>query len=122
MIDAAAKAMGGIDAIVGNAGIRAGWKWSIGTRPTPGRMRIDRELSTQLVCWPMAAPCRICTGKSKGAIVNGVVDVRRDAAASDRAYSPAKAALIMLTEMMAMEWAPTASAPTPSVRASCTPR
>ena len=66
VIAAAVKAMGGIDALVGNAGITA-----------PAKL-VDLDLAT----W------------------NRVFDINL------RAYSPTKAALIMLTEMMAQEWAP----------------
>jgi glucose 1-dehydrogenase len=102
VIDAAAKAMGGIDAIVGNAGITA-----------PAKLvdleveAWDRLFNINLRAnWLLAKAAHPHLRKSKGAIVNvssmsGVMPQLPTGA-----YSPAKAALIMLTEMMAMEWAP----------------
>jgi len=102
VIDAAAKAMGGIDAIVGNAGITA-----------PAKLvdleveAWDRLFNINLRAnWLLAKAAHPHLAKSKGAIVmvssmSGVMPQLPTGA-----YSPAKAALIMLTEMMAMEWAP----------------
>lgn len=101
LIAAAAKAMGGIDAIVGNAGITA-----------PARL-VDLDLATWdrvfdinlRANWLLAKAAHPHLRKSKGAIVMlasmaGVVPQLPTGA-----YSPAKAALVMLTQMMAMEWA-----------------
>lgn len=101
VIAAAAKAMGGIDAIVGNAGITA-----------PARL-VDLDLATWdrvfdinlRANWLLAKAAHPHLRKSKGAIVMlasmaGVVPQLPTGA-----YSPAKAALVMLTQMMAMEWA-----------------
>jgi len=101
VIDVAAKAMGGIDAIVGNAGITA-----------PAKLvdleveAWDRLFNINLRAnWLLAKAAHPHLSKSKGAIVmvssmSGVMPQLPTGA-----YSPAKAALIMLTEMMAMEWA-----------------
>lgn len=101
LIAAAAKSMGGIDAIVGNAGITA-----------PARL-VDLDLATWdrvfhinlRANWLLAKAAHPHLRKSKGAIVMlasmaGVVPQLPTGA-----YSPAKAALVMLTQMMAMEWA-----------------
>ena len=102
VIDAAVKAMGGIDAIVGNAGITS-----------PAKLvdleveAWDRLFNINLRAnWLLAKAAHPHLAKSKGAIVmvssmSGVMPQLPTGA-----YSPAKAALIMLTEMMAMEWAP----------------
>ena len=102
VIDAAAKAMGGIDAIVGNAGITA-----------PAKLvdleveAWDRLFNINLRAnWLLAKAAHPHLRKSRRAIVmvssmSGVMPQLPTGA-----YSPAKAALIMLTEMMAMEWAP----------------
>lgn len=102
VIAAAVKAMGGISGIVGNAGIAA-----------PGKL-VDLDVATWdrifdinlRSNWLLAKAAHPHLRKSKGAIVmmssmSGVMPQLPTGA-----YSPAKAALIMLTEMMAMEWAP----------------
>jgi NAD(P)-dependent dehydrogenase (short-subunit alcohol dehydrogenase family) len=102
VIAAAVKAMGGISGIVGNAGIAA-----------PAKL-VDLDVSTWdrifdinlRANWLLAKAAHPHLRKSKGAIVmlssmSGVMPQLPTGA-----YSPAKAALIMLTEMMAMEWAP----------------
>ena len=102
VIDAAAKAMGGIDAIVGNAGITAPASWST------SRSRHGTACSTSTCaptgCWPRP-PIRIFGNpRAPSSDVSSMSGVMPQLPTG--AYSPAKAALIMLTEMMAMEWAP----------------
>lgn len=101
VIDAAVKAMGGIDALVGNAGITA-----------PARL-VDLEVATWdrlfninlRANWLLAKAAHPHLRKSKGAIVTVASMSGVMPQIPTGAYSPAKAALIMLTEMMAMEWA-----------------
>jgi len=101
LIAAAAKAMGGIDAVVGNAGIAS-----------PAKL-VDLEVETwdRLFAvnlranWLLAKAAYPHLKKSRGAVVmmssmSGVMPQLPTGA-----YSPTKAALIMLAEMMAMEWA-----------------
>ena len=101
VIAAAVKAMGGIDGIVGNAGIAA-----------PAKL-VDLDLATWdrifdinlRANWLLAKAAHPHLRKSKGAIVmlSSMAGIMPQLPTG--AYSPAKAALIMLTEMMAMEWA-----------------
>ena len=94
--------MGGISGIVGNAGIAA-----------PARL-VDLDIATWdrifninlRANWLLAKAAHPHLKKSKGAIVmlSSMAGVMPQLPTG--AYSPAKAALIMLTEMMAMEWAP----------------
>lgn len=101
VIATAVKAMGGIDAIVGNAGIAA-----------PSKL-VDLEVATWdrlfninlRANWLLARAAHPYLRKSRGSIVmvasmSGVMPQ-----VPTGAYSPSKAALIMLAEMMAMEWA-----------------
>ena len=102
VVDAAVKAMGGIDAIVGNAGITAPAKL-VDLEVAAWDRLFDINLRAN---WLLAKAAHPHLRKSKGAIVmvssmSGVMPQLPTGA-----YSPAKAALIMLTEMMAMEWAP----------------
>ena len=102
VIAVAAKAMGGIDAIVGNAGIAA-----------PARL-VDLDLATWnrvfdinlRANWLLAKAAHPHLKRSKGSIVMLASMAGRVPQLPTGAYSPAKAALIMLTEMMAQEWAP----------------
>ncbi|MGE0579829.1 SDR family NAD(P)-dependent oxidoreductase [Reyranella sp.] len=101
VIAAAVKAMGGIDAIVGNAGITA-----------PSRL-VDLDLATWnrvfdvdlRANWLLAKAAHPHLKASRGAIVMLASMAGVMPQLPTGAYSPAKAALIMLTEMMAMEWA-----------------
>ena len=101
LIAVAAKAMGGIDAVVGNAGITA-----------PGKL-VDLDIATWdrifdvnlRANWLLGKAAHPYLAKSKGAIVMIASMAGRLPQLPTGAYSPAKAALIMLTEMMAMEWA-----------------
>jgi glucose 1-dehydrogenase len=101
VIAAAVKAMGGIDAIVGNAGITA-----------PARL-VDLDIATWdrifdidlRANWLLARAAHPHLKKSKGSIVMLASVAGVTPQLPTGAYSPAKAALIMLTEMMAMEWA-----------------
>lgn len=101
VIAAAVRAMGGIDAIVGNAGITA-----------PARL-VDLDLATWnrvfdidlRANWLLAKAAHPHLRASKGAIVMLASMAGIVPQLPTGAYSPAKAALIMLTEMMAMEWA-----------------
>jgi NAD(P)-dependent dehydrogenase (short-subunit alcohol dehydrogenase family) len=101
VIEVAANAMGGIDAIVGNAGITA-----------PSRL-VDLDLATWnrvfdidlRANWLLAKAAHPHLKASKGAIVMLASMAGVMPQLPTGAYSPAKAALIMLTEMMAMEWA-----------------
>jgi len=101
VIEVAAKAMGGIDAIVGNAGITA-----------PSRL-VDLDLAIWnrvfdidlRANWLLAKAAHPHLKASKGAIVMLASMAGVMPQLPTGAYSPAKAALIMLTEMMAMEWA-----------------
>ncbi len=102
VIAAAVKAMGGIDALVGNAGITAPAKLVDLDLATWNRV-FDINLRAN---WLLAKAAHPHLKRSKGAIVMlasmaGVVPQLPTGA-----YSPTKAALIMLTEMMAQEWAP----------------
>lgn len=101
VIDVAAKAMGGIDAIVGNAGIAAPAKLVDLDVATWDRI-FDINVRSN---WLLAKAAHPHLRKSKGAVVmvssmSGVMPQLPTGA-----YSPSKAALIMLTEMLAMEWA-----------------
>ena len=101
LIAVAAKAMGGIDAVVGNAGITA-----------PGKL-IDLDVATWdrlfdinlRANWLLGKAAHPHLARSKGAIVMLASMAGVLPQLPTGAYSPAKAALIMLTEMMAMEWA-----------------
>ncbi|HEY6980204.1 SDR family NAD(P)-dependent oxidoreductase [Reyranella sp.] len=101
LIAVAAEAMGGIDAIVGNAGITA-----------PGKL-IDLDVATWdrlfdinlRANWLLGKAAHPHLARSKGAIVMLASMAGLLPQLPTGAYSPAKAALIMLTEMMAMEWA-----------------
>ncbi|WIM10420.1 SDR family NAD(P)-dependent oxidoreductase [Enhydrobacter sp.] len=101
VIAVAAKAMRGIDAVVGNAGITA-----------PGRL-LDLDIATWdrvfdinlRANWLLGRAAHRHLARSKGAIVTIASMAGRLPQLPTGAYSPAKAALIMLTEMMAMEWA-----------------
>ncbi len=102
VIAAAAKAMGGIDAIVGNAGITA-----------PGRLvdldvaTWDRVFNVDLRAnWLLGKAAHPHLKRSRGAVVMLASMAGVMPQLPTGAYSPAKAALMMLTEMMAMEWAP----------------
>ena len=102
VIAAAVKAMGGIDAIVGNAGITA-----------PGKLAQldietwDRVFNIDLrAIWLLAKAAYPQLKKSKGSIVMLASMAGIVPQLPHGAYSPAKAALIMLTQMMAMEWGP----------------
>jgi NAD(P)-dependent dehydrogenase (short-subunit alcohol dehydrogenase family) len=102
VIAAAMKAMGGISGIVGNAGIAA-----------PARL-VDLDVATWdrifdinlRANWLLAKAAHPHLRKSKGAIVMLASMAGVMPQLPTGAYSPAKAGLIMLTEMMAMEWAP----------------
>jgi len=101
VIAAAAKAMGGIDAIVGNAGITA-----------PGRL-VDLDIATWdrifdvnlRANWLLAKAAHPHLKRSKGSVVMLASMAGIMPQIPTGAYSPAKAALVMLTEMLAMEWA-----------------
>lgn len=102
VISTAVKAMGGIDALVGNAGITAPSKLVDLDLATWNRV-FDINLRAN---WLLAKAAHPHLKRSRGAIVMlasmaGVVPQLPTGA-----YSPTKAALIMLTEMMAQEWAP----------------
>ena len=102
VIAAAVKAMGGISGIVGNAGIAA-----------PARL-VDLDVATWdrifdinlRANWLLAKAAHPHLRKSKGAIVMLASMAGVMPQLPTGAYSPAKAGLIMLTEMMAMEWGP----------------
>jgi glucose 1-dehydrogenase len=102
LVAAAVKAMGGIDAIVGNAGITA-----------PGRL-VDLDIATWdrifdvnlRANWLLAKAAHPHLKRSKGAVVMLASMAGIMPQIPTGAYSPAKAALVMLTEMLAMEWAP----------------
>ena len=102
VIAAAVKAMGGISGIVGNAGIAAPAKLVDLDVATWDRV-FDINLRAN---WLLAKAAHPHLRKSKGAIVmlSSMAGVMPQLPTG--AYSPAKAALIMLTEMMALEWAP----------------
>jgi glucose 1-dehydrogenase len=94
--------MGGIDAIVGNAGITA-----------PGKL-VDLDIATWdrifdvnlRANWLLAKAAHPHLKRSKGAVVMLASMAGIMPQIPTGAYSPAKAALVMLTEMLAMEWAP----------------
>lgn len=102
LIAAAAKSMGGIDAVVGNAGITA-----------PGKL-VDLDIATWdrifdinlRANWLLGKVAHPHLARSKGSIVMIASMAGLLPQLPTGAYSPAKAALIMLAEMMAMEWAP----------------
>jgi glucose 1-dehydrogenase len=102
VIAAAAKAFGGVDVVVGNAGIAA-----------PAKL-VDLELATwdrifninTRANWLLAKAAWPHLKAARGSFVviasmSGVVPQ-----SPTGAYSPAKAALIMLAQLLAMEWAP----------------
>ena len=101
LVAAAVKAMGGIDAIVGNAGIAA-----------PGKL-VDLDIETWdrifdvnlRANWLLAKAAHPHLKRSKGAVVMLASVAGIMPQIPTGAYSPAKAALVMLTEMLAMEWA-----------------
>ena len=101
VIAAAAKAMGGIDAVVGNAGITAPGKLVDLSVETWDRIfNIDLRAN-----WLLGKAAHPHLAKSKGAVVMVASVAGVMPQPPTGAYSPAKAALIMLTQMMAMEWA-----------------
>jgi glucose 1-dehydrogenase len=102
VIATAAKAMGGIDAIVGNAGITAPSKLADLDLATWNRI-FDIDLRAN---WLLAKAAYPYLKRSKGSIVMLASMAGIMPQLPTGAYSPAKAALIMLTQMMAMEWAP----------------
>jgi glucose 1-dehydrogenase len=102
VIAAAVKAMGGIDGIVGNAGITAPGKLAELDIETWDRV-FDIDLRAN---WLLAKAAYPYLKKSKGSIVMLASMAGIVPQLPHGAYSPAKAALIMLTEMMAMEWGP----------------
>src|SRR5476649_401057 len=93
--------MGGIDAVVGNAGITA-----------PARL-LDLDVAiwdrvfaiNTRANWLLGKAAHPHLRKSKGAIVVVASMAGVMPQSPTGAYSPAKAALIMLVQMMAMEWA-----------------
>lgn len=102
VIATAVKAMGGIDAIVGNAGITAPGKLADLDLETWDRVfNIDLRAN-----WLLAKAAYPQLKKSRGSIVMLASMAGIVPQLPHGAYSPAKAALIMLTEMMAMEWGP----------------
>ncbi len=102
VIATAVKAMGGLDAIVGNAGITAPGKLADLDIETWDRVfNIDLRAN-----WLLAKAAYPHLKKSKGAIVMLASMAGIVPQLPHGAYSPAKAALIMLTQMMAMEWGP----------------
>lgn len=102
VIAAAVKAMGGIDALVGNAGIAAPAKLVDLDVATWDRV-FDINLRAN---WLLAKAAHPHLKRSKGSIVMLASMAGIVPQLPTGAYSPAKAALVMLTEMMAMEWAP----------------
>ena len=101
VVTAAAKAFGGIDAVIGNAGIAA-----------PARL-VDLDLATWDRVFNINTRANWLLGKaayphlreSRGSFVviasmSGMIPQ-----SPTGAYSPAKAALIMLAQLLAMEWA-----------------
>lgn len=102
VIAAAVKAMGGIEAIVGNAGITAPARLAELDLATWDRI-FDIDLRAN---WLLAKAAYPHLKKSKGAIVMLASMAGVMPQLPTGAYSPAKAALIMLTQMLAMEWAP----------------
>jgi glucose 1-dehydrogenase len=99
---AAAKAMGGINAMVGNAGITAPAKLVDLDVATWDRI-FDVNLRAN---WLLGKAAHPHLKKSRGALVMVASMAGIMPQLPTGAYSPAKAALVMLTEMMAMEWAP----------------
>ncbi len=102
VITAAVKAMGGIDAIVGNAGITAPGKLAELDLETWDRI-FDIDLRAN---WLLAKAAYPHLKKTKGSVVMLASMAGVMPQLPHGAYSPAKAALIMLTQMLAMEWAP----------------
>ena len=102
VIAAAVKAMGGIDGLVGNAGITAPAKLVDLSLASWDRL-FDINLRAN---WLLAKAAHPHLRKSKGSVVMLASMAGIMPQLPTGAYSPAKAALIMLTEMMAMEWAP----------------
>ena len=102
VIASAVKAMGGISGVVGNAGIAAPARLVDLDVPTWDRI-FDINLR---VNWLLAKAAHPYLKKSNGSIVMLASMAGVMPQLPTGAYSPAKAALIMLTEMMAMEWAP----------------
>lgn len=102
VIATALKAMGGIDAIVGNAGITAPSKLADLDVETWNRI-FDIDLRAN---WLLAKAAYPHLKKTKGSVVMLASMAGVMPQLPTGAYSPAKAALIMLTEMLAMEWAP----------------
>ncbi len=101
VVAAAVKAMGGVDAIVGNAGITAPAKLVDLDVATWDRV-FDVNLRAN---WLLAKAAHPYLKRSRGAIVMLASMAGKVPQLPTGAYSPAKAALIMLTEMMAQEWA-----------------
>ncbi len=102
VIAAGVKAMGGIDAIVGNAGITAPAKLAELDLATWNKV-FDIDLRAN---WLLAKAAYPHLRRSKGAVVMLASMAGVMPQLPTGAYSPAKAALIMLTQMLAMEWAP----------------
>ena len=97
VVAAAVKAMGGVDAIVGNAGITAPAKLVDLDVATWDRV-FDVNLRAN---WLLAKAAHPYLKRSRGAIVMLASMAGKVPQLPTGAYSPAKAALIMLTEMMA---------------------
>ena len=100
---AIADALGGIHALVNNAGVqRVGPALEV--TPDDWEMILGTNLTGAFNCMQVAAPQLISGGR--GAIVN-ICSVAGQVAVADRApYSASKAGLLMLTRACALEWAP----------------
>lgn len=102
-VDTAEKALGGCDILVNNAGIlRAGELESISIADWDAMMNIN--LTGYLRC--AQAFGKPMLDRGKGAIVHIASIAGSQPQAASGAYSPGKAAILMLSRQLAFEWAP----------------
>lgn len=102
-VDTAEKALGGCDILVNNAGIlRAGELETVSIADWDAMMNIN--LTGYLRC--AQAFGKPMLEKGKGAIVHVASIAGSQPQAASGAYSPGKAAVLMLSRQLAFEWAP----------------
>ena len=112
--DDAVRRCGGLDVLVSNAGIARGAPLAtLDVADWDHVFAVDARAT-----WLLARSARAALAGSRGTIVAVASVSAHYPFPGLGAYSPAKAALIMLCRQLAQEWAPTASASTRSLRAS----
>ena len=102
LVAAAVEALGGLDAVVGNAGIS-----SPGPLATLDVAEWDRVFAVNVRAqWLLARAAYPCLQQSRGSLVTIASMSGVQPYSGIGAYSASKAALIMLTRQLAQEWAP----------------